>query len=183
MTTPARYTRTAVALHWLLAVAIAATFSLGVYMHELPDTPDRSRLFDWHKGAGACILALSMLRLLWRLTHRPPADLAMPHWQARAARAVHWLMYALFLAVPLAGWAHSSAAGQPVLVFGVLTLPDFVPVGKALADAAKGVHEWLGSALAILVIGHVAAALKHHFVDGDGLLARMAWRDTGGRAG
>ena len=183
MTTPARYTRTAVALHWLLAVAIAATFSLGVYMHELPDTPYRSRLYDWHKGAGACILALSMLRLLWRLTHRPPADLAMPHWQARAARAVHWLMYALFLAVPLAGWAHSSAAGQPVLVFGVLTLPDFVPVDKALADAAKGLHQLLGSALAILVIGHVAAALKHHFVDGDGLLARMAWRDTGGRAG
>jgi cytochrome b561 len=183
MTAPPRYTRTAIALHWLLALAIAATFSLGVYMHELPASPYRSQLYDWHKWAGACILALSMLRLLWRLTHRPPADVAMPRWQARAARAVHWLMYALFLGVPLSGWAHSSAAGQPVLVFGVLALPDFVPVDKALADAAKGVHEWLGSALAILVIGHVAAALKHRFVDGDGLLARMAWRDTSGRAG
>jgi len=176
MTTPARYTRTAIALHWLLAVAIAATFSLGLYMHDLPASPYRSQLYDWHKWAGACILALSMLRLLWRLTHRPPADVAMPHWQARAARAVHWLMYVLFLGVPLSGWAHSSAAGHPVLVFGVLTLPDFVPMDKTLAEAAKGLHALLGSALAILVIGHVAVALKHRFVDGDALLARMAWR-------
>lgn len=183
MTTPPRYTRTAIALHWLLAVAIAATFGLGVYMHELPASPQRSQLYDWHRSAGACILGLSVLRLLWRLTHRPPAGMAMPRWQARTARAVHWLMYGLFLGVPLSGWAHSSAAGQPVLVFGVLGLPDFVPVDKALADATKVLHEWLGSALAALVIGHVAAALKHRFVDGDDLLARMAWRGTSGKPG
>lgn len=176
-----RYNRTAVALHWLLALALAATFLLGVYMHELPATPRRTELFNWHKTAGACILALSLLRLLWRLTHRPPAGVAMPAWQARAERGVQGLMYVLFFGVPLSGWAYSSASGHPVVVFGVWVLPDLFSVDKALAEAAKGLHQWLGSALAILVVGHVAAALKHHFVDRDALLARMAWRPAGGK--
>jgi cytochrome b561 len=176
MNPPERYTRTAITLHWLLALAIVATFSLGVYMHELPQTPQRDQLYALHKSAGVCILALSALRLLWRLTHRPPAEVAMPRWQARAARSVHWLMYALFFGVPLSGWAYSSATGHPVVLFGALPLPDFVPVGKALASAAKSLHELLGTALGILVIGHVAAALKHHWLDRDGLLARMSPR-------
>jgi cytochrome b561 len=176
MNPPERYTRTAITLHWLLALAIVATFSLGVYMHELPQTPQRDQLYAWHKSAGVCILALSALRLLWRLTHRPPAEVAMPRWQARAARSVHWLMYALFFGVPLSGWAYSSATGHPVVLFGALPLPDFVPVGKALASTAKSLHELLGTALGILVIGHVAAALKHHWLDRDGLLARMSPR-------
>ncbi len=181
MDTHARYTRTAIALHWLLALALAATFLLGVYMHELPASPRRTELYNWHKTAGACILALSLLRLLWRLMHRPPAAVAMPPWQARAARGVHGLMYVLFFGVPFSGWAYSSASGHPVVVFGVWALPDLLPVDKALAAAAKGLHQWLGSALAILVIGHVAAALKHHFVDRDALLDRLAWRRAGNK--
>jgi len=176
MNAPARYTRTATALHWLLAMAIVGTFGLGVYMHELPETPQRDQLYHWHRSAGVCILALSALRLLWRLAHRPPADVAMPAWQARAARSVHWLMYVLFFGVPLSGWAHSSAAGFSVVVFGVWPLPDFVPVDKVLADALKDGHQLLGILLALLVIGHVAAALKHHWIDRDGLLSRMALR-------
>ena len=176
MTEPTRYTRTAVALHWLLALAIVGTFILGVYMHELPESASRDRLYDWHRSAGASILALSAFRLLWRLTHRPPADIAMPAWQTRAAHIVHGLLYVLFFAVPLSGWAHSSAAGHPVLLFGALPLPDFVPVGKGLAGTLKELHEVFGVLLGLLVIGHVAAAVKHHWLDRDGLLARMAWR-------
>ena len=127
----------------------------------------------WHKWAGICILALSALRLLWRLTHRPPADVAMPEWQRRSAHAVHILLYLLFFAVPLAGWAYSSAAGFPVVVFGVLPLPDFVAPSKELAEAIKPLHKILAFTMAALVLAHVAAALKHHFVDGDGLLSRM----------
>ncbi|MFZ2650340.1 MAG: cytochrome b [Burkholderiaceae bacterium] len=182
MTAPRPYTRTAVALHWLLGIAIAATFILGLYMHELPGSLLKSQLYNWHKWAGACILALSALRLCWRLTHRPPADLAMPAWQARAAHWVHGAMYLLFFCVPLSGWGYSSAAGHPLVVFGVLPLPDFVPVDKALADALKGLHKLLTTVLGLLVIGHAAAALKHHWIDRDGLLARMAWRRALGRA-
>jgi cytochrome b561 len=171
--TPARYSTTAIALHWLLGLALVGSFSVGLYMTELPISPQRLKLYNWHKWAGIVILTLSLLRLLWRLTHRPPADLPMPAWQQRAAQLTHRALYALFFAVPLAGWAHSSAAGFPVVVFGVLPLPDFVPVDRALADLLKESHEALASALALLVVVHVGAALKHHFIDRDGLLRRM----------
>jgi cytochrome b561 len=168
-----RYTRTAIALHWLLALAIVGSFGMGVYMTDLPVSPQRLKLYNWHKWAGICILSLSALRLLWRLTHRPPPDVPMPAWQQRASHAVHGLLYLLFFAVPLAGWAYSSAAGFPVVVFGVLPLPDFVSPDKALAEALKPLHKILAFALAALVLAHVGAALKHHFVDRDGLLDRM----------
>ncbi len=168
-----RYTGPAIALHWLLALMIVGAFGVGVYMSDLPVSPIRLKLYNWHKWAGVTILALSALRLLWRLTHRPPTDAPMPGWQASAAHATHGLLYALFFAVPLVGWAYSSAAGFPVVWFGVLPLPDFVPVDKALAEAIKPWHGNLAWALAGLVALHVAGALKHQLIDRDGLLDRM----------
>ena len=176
MTTSARYTRTAIILHWLLGLMIVGSFGVGFYMADLPFSPSRLKLYNWHKWAGVTILALSAARLLWRLTHRPPADLPMPAWQQRAAHAAHLLLYALFFAVPLAGWAYSSAAGFPVVWFGVLPLPDFVPVDRALADTLKLAHKLLAFALAGTVLLHVAAALKHHFIDRDGTLQRLRLR-------
>jgi cytochrome b561 len=123
-----RYDGVAIAAHWLLALLILLNLALGLYMHDLPLSPLRLRLFNWHKWAGITILSLSALRLLWRLTHQPPPDLPMTRWQRVAAHAVHWALYALFFAVPLAGWGYSSATGFPVVWFGVLPLPDWVPV-------------------------------------------------------
>ncbi len=165
-------------LHWVLALALIGIFVMGNYMADLPFSPQRLKLYNWHKWAGIAILSLSALRLLWRLTHRPPAlpqviALGMPAWQMRAYHATHWLMYALFFATPLLGWAYSSAAGFPIVVFGVLPLPDFVPASKALADLLKPLHAVSAFGLAGLVGLHVAAALKHHFIDKDGLLDRM----------
>lgn len=171
-----RYGRVAVALHWLLGLAIAASFGVGLYMVDLPFSPRRVQLYNWHKWAGVTILTLSALRLLWRLTHTPPAPVAMPHWQHVAAEWAHRAMYLLFFAVPLTGWAYSSAAGFPIVWFGVLPLPDFVPVDKALADAFKPFHEAAAWALAVVVVVHVAGAFKHQFIDRDGLIGRMAWR-------
>jgi len=173
MNAPTRYDRVAIALHWLLALMILVSFSVGTYMADLPLTPMRLKLFNWHKWAGITILTLSALRLLWRLTHRPPADLPMPPWQQHAAHVTHALMYACFFAVPLVGWAYSSAAGFPVVVFGVLPLPDFVPANRELAESIKPFHAALAWVLAIAVVAHVAAALKHQFVDRDRLLLRM----------
>ena len=170
---PARYTGTAIALHWLLALMILGSFSLGAYMSDLPFSPQRLKFYNWHKWAGVLILALSALRLLWRLTHRPPVDLPMPRWQKGAAHAAHWLLYALFFAVPLAGWAYSSAAGFPIVLFGVLPLPDFVAPDRALSESLKLLHGNLAWALAAVVVLHVAGALKHRFIDRDGLLQRM----------
>ncbi|HRI18839.1 MAG TPA: cytochrome b/b6 domain-containing protein, partial [Burkholderiaceae bacterium] len=150
--TSTRYTRIAVVLHWLLAAAIAASLCVGLFMTELQTSPLKLKLYNWHKWAGVAILALSVLRLAWRLMHPPPPDLpSAPEWQKRAARVVHRLMYALFFAVPLAGWAYSSAAGFPVVLFGAWPLPDFVPADRTLAEAIKPLHWMLAYALAGLV--------------------------------
>ncbi len=173
-----RYSTTAIALHWLLGLALMGLFCLGVYMTDLPFSPARLKLYNWHKWAGVSLLALSLVRLLWRLTHRPPAlpapmEQAMPGWQKRAHHGTHLALYALFFAVPLSGWAYSSAAGFPIMFLGVLPLPDLVPVSEPLADTFKLVHATLAFTLAGLTLAHIAAAIKHHWIDGDGLLHRM----------
>jgi cytochrome b561 len=181
MTQPAlsdRYDYVAIALHWLLAVALVALFSVGLYMADLPFSPQRLKLYNWHKWAGVTILLLSVLRLIWRLTHRPPAlpatiTQSMPSWQMRAYHGTHVAMYLLFFAVPLIGWAYSSAAGFPIVLFAVLPLPDFLPVNKEWAELIKPLHQISAFTLAGLAAVHVAAALKHQWVDRDGLIARM----------
>jgi cytochrome b561 len=174
----ARYSSVAILLHWLLALVFLAMFGVGVYMTDLPFSPLRLKLYNWHKWAGVTFLALTVLRLLWRVTHRPPAlpktiSQAMPGWQTRAYHATHHVMYALFFAVPLAGWAYSSAAGFPIVLFGQIPLPDLLPVNKGLAELVKPLHELSALALMALAGLHVAAALKHQLVDRDGLMGRM----------
>jgi cytochrome b561 len=177
MTQPAspsrRYSAPAIALHWLLALMIAGSFVVGLVMTDMAFSPTRLKLFNWHKWAGVVILALSALRLAWRLFHAPPAPLAAPAWQQRAAHAAHGALYVLFFAVPLAGWAYTSAAGFPVVLFAVLPLPDFVPVNRELAETLKTAHHLFAYALAAMVLLHVVAALKHQFIDRDGLMLRM----------
>ncbi|MEO5661428.1 MAG: cytochrome b [Polaromonas sp.] len=169
----ARYSDAAIAFHWLLALMIIGSFSFGVYMSDLPFSPSRIKQFNWHKWAGITILALSALRLLWRLTHRPPPLDLVKTWQTLAADATHWLMYGLFFAIPLAGWAYSSAAGFPVVYFGVLSLPDWVDKNADLADQLKLLHKILAFSLAAVVALHVAAAAKHQWFDKDRLMDRM----------
>jgi len=171
--TAARYTPVAIAMHWLLALLIVSNLLFGLYMTSLELSPTKLEYYNWHKWTGTTILGLSALRLLWRLGHRPPKDLAMPAWQRRLAHATHWALYALFFAVPLVGWAYSSAAGYPVVWFGVLPLPDFVSPDKALAAQIKPWHGRLAYTLATLVVLHVAGAAKHQWIDRDNLLSRM----------
>ena len=177
--TAQRYGSVAIALHWLLAVLITVSFGVGLYMTSLSFSPLQLRLFNWHKWIGIIILALSALRLLWRLLHRPPPlpsriSASMPGWQLVAHGGVHLVLYALFFIVPLLGWAYSSALGLPVVLFGVLPLPDLLPVDKALAEnLLKPLHHAGAYTLAGVAALHVAAALKHHVVDHDGLLERM----------
>jgi cytochrome b561 len=169
----ARYDNVAIGFHWLLALMIVGAFGMGLYMTGLPFSLQRVKLYNWHKWAGMTILALSALRLLWRLWHPPPPEAPGPHWQQLAAKATHRAMYLLFFAIPLVGWAYSSAAGFQIVVYGVLPMPNLLPTDKALAELIKPWHGWLAYALGALVLMHVAAGLKHHFIDHDGLLQRM----------
>ena len=169
-----RYTRTAVSLHWLVALLIVAAFGLGWYMSDLKISPAKLQYYSWHKWLGVTILALAVIRLLWRFAHRPPPLPASTlRWQGLAASAAHWMLYALLFAIPLSGWAFSSASGYPVVYLGVLPLPDWVPKDKVLAGQMKDLHELLTTLLLVVVAAHVGAALKHHFIDHDGLLRRM----------
>lgn len=167
-------------LHWALALLIVGNFALGIYMADLPFSPARLQYYSWHKWAGVLVLAFSAVRLMTRILKSPPAlppaiEAAMPGWQKLAHHATHIGLYALFFAVPLSGWAFSSAAGFPVVLFGLLPLPDFVPVSEGLADVLKEAHKIAALSMAGLVLLHVAGALKHHFVDRDGLMSRMGF--------
>lgn len=171
-----RYTATAITLHWLIAVMIVGGFAMGLYMTGLKLSPDKLKLYAWHKWSGMTVLALAALRIIWRWTHPTPPPLpGQPRWQLQAAQAAHLALYGLIIAIPLSGWLYSSASGYPVVYFGIkaLQLPDLVDKNKELAKALKEVHELLNWTMAALVTVHATAAIKHHLIDRDGTLARM----------
>ncbi|MFI4889935.1 MAG: cytochrome b [Steroidobacterales bacterium] len=169
-----RYTPTAIGLHWLMAALLVGLVCVGVYMHGLPLSPWKLRVFSWHKWAGVSAFLLVIARLGWRATHRPPG---LPAPMTPAARVVaqlgHGVIYVLLFAIPVSGWLMSSAKGFPTVYFGVLPLPDLVAKNKELGETLLHVHQALNVALAVLVAGHSAAALKHHFIDRDDVLTRM----------
>lgn len=170
-----RYTLPAIFLHWLMALLIFAAFPLGVYAHELPFSPLKLQLISYHKWLGMTILLLWGVRVAWRLTHQPPAlSMQSPAWQRNAAHLVHGLIYVLLLAIPLSGWLMSSAKGIPVVYFGQWQFPDLVSKNKDMADILKELHEGLNMGLLGLIGLHIAAALKHQFVEKDHILRRMS---------
>lgn len=170
-----RYTTTAIAFHWLIAMLIVGAFTLGLVMTDIPGfSPAKLRYFSWHKWTGVTVLLLAALRLLWRLGHRPPALLAsMPAWQRHAAAGLHHLLYVMIFAVPLSGYFYTLASGFPVVYFGLFKLPVLIAKDPALAETLKGLHYWLNMLLATLVAVHVLAALKHQLIDRDGTMHRM----------
>ena len=171
---PSRYTRTAIVLHWLIALMIVVNFGLGLTMADMDLSPQKLKFFSWHKWVGVTIFMLVCLRLLWRLGHPAPAlPLSMPAWQARAAHLSHILLYVLMFVIPLSGWLYSSAAGKTVVYLGIVALPDLVAADKSLAETLKDVHEYLNYVLAAFVLMHIAAAWKHHLVDRDDVMSRM----------
>jgi cytochrome b561 len=170
----ARYTKTAVTLHWLIALLILAAFPLGLYMHDLPLSPHKLRLYSYHKWIGVTVFVLAVIRLSWRTTHRPPPlPDGMPAWERLAAEGVHYLLYALIFVIPISGWLMSSAKGMQTVWFGVLPLPDLVAKDKALGDLLHDVHTMLNFAMLGLLFAHVGGAFKHHLIDRDDVLARM----------
>ena len=169
-----RFGNTAIALHWLIALLIFGGWAMGFYMADLKLSPDKLKLFSWHKWIGITVLMLACLRAAWRITHpAPPPNPAHPAWQHRAASFAHGALYLLMFALPLSGWMFSSASGYPVKYFGVIPLPDLVSKSKELAALLKDAHGILAWALAGVVAVHIGGALQHHLFDRDDTLARM----------
>ena len=169
-----RYTSTAIAFHWILAALIITNLAFGLYTVNLPLSPQKLKLFSYHKWIGVTVLLIASARLLWRLTHAAPSlPGTMKPWERQAAHAAHIALYVLFFAAPLTGWLFSSAAGFQTVYLGVLPIPDLLSRNKELADILKFMHRWINYAMAAVIVLHAAAALKHHFVDRDDVLVRM----------
>jgi cytochrome b561 len=168
-----RYGWVAQALHWVIVALLVVQVPLGMIAHELPAGLERLVLMSRHKSLGITILALAAVRFAWRWFNRPPPAPPMPRWQAIASRLNHGALYALLFALPLTGWLSSSAANHPVSWFGLLQLPDFIAPDTGLKEALEETHELLVILLLALTLLHVAAALKHQFIDRDRLLLRM----------
>jgi cytochrome b561 len=171
-----RYTAVAVALHWTGALLVFCGFALGLFMTGLEFSPAKLRYYAWHKWIGITVFLVAAARLAWRAAFPPPPfAAAMPVWQMRAARAVHALMYTLMLAIPVSGWLYSSATGISVSYFNAVSLPNLIAKDKELARVLLVVHQTLNATLAIAIVAHVGAALKHEWIDRDHLLSRMLW--------
>lgn len=168
------YTRTAITLHWLMALGLTGTFALGFYMQDLPLSPAKLQYYAWHKWAGIAMLLLVLVRVAWRITHKAPElPESMSPFMRFMANAAHWVLYALMLAIPFSGWLMSSAQGFQVVWFGVWPLPDLVGKSQELGALLNTVHWALNYFLLAFVIIHACAALKHHFLDKDDILTRM----------
>ena len=173
----ARWAASTRILHWLGAAAILFMLALGFVMVNFVQTPGRRfDLYQFHKSLGLFVLALMVVRVAWRFVRAAPAPIATtPAWQARAASAMHVLLYGLTIALALAGYASVSASPLPLpvaLPFG-LHAPNLLAPNYALSEGFKQAHHILAALLAVCVAGHVVAALKHHFIDRDETLRRM----------
>lgn len=169
------YTGAAKLLHWLTALAVITAIVLGFAMVGAAPGPGQNRLYDLHRSFGALILLLAGLRLLWRLYSPPPPPMApgMPAWQEKAALYLHRLLYILLFAMPLLGWAGTSAFPAKIMVFGLFELPPLVAPDRALSELLLGIHWRLAFVLCALIVAHVGAGLYHHFIVKDETLKRM----------
>lgn len=169
-----RYGAAAQALHWIIAALIVTQFVLASMFDDLPLGMQKLALIARHKSFGMTVLMLAILRVLWRLGHAPPPlPAAMSALGKRLAQATHAGFYFLLFAMPLSGWLMSSAKNYSVSWFGLFTWPNLIGPGEDAFNAMKSTHDLLAKLLFGLAILHVAAALKHYFVDKDDVLQRM----------
>jgi cytochrome b561 len=170
-----KYSKVAILFHWLIAILVIANYVLASMAEDLPRAAQGAYMSP-HKALGVSILLLSLLRLFWRLGHRPPPlPEVVPGWQAGLGKFVHWLFYFLIIAVPLSGWIMASAhpKAPPISFFGLFDIT--MPIGKdeAMAGLGHDAHEVLTKPLFLLILLHIIAALKHQFADRLPFIQRM----------
>ncbi len=181
------YTRTAVLLHWTIAAIMIINVLLGWSFESLAE-PYLTPAGNTHKTLGILAVGLVLLRILWRLGHRPPEfSASKPQWQRRVARFVHFGLYVVILVMPVSGWIYFSAwewaSSYPISVFGLFEMPALAPIVNLSADVKHSVHDWadrfhhwFAYPLYALFVIHLAGAIKGQWLDRDGTLARMRLR-------
>ncbi len=170
------YTKVAILLHWLIGLCIIGELALGLWMVELPKDPPgiRSSYFNLHKSIGIVLIALIAIRVYWRATHRPPElPTTIVAWQVKLSKAVHHLLYLLMVLVPVTGILGSIYSKYPIKFFGEV-LPRLAEPDPVLKELFSDAHIFLTKVMIAIVVLHIAAALKHRFIDKDGILQRMS---------
>lgn len=172
------YSKVAIALHWAIALLIIGQLVGGKVMMAMDPGAEKYELFQLHKSFGVLILLLSVIRLLWRLSHKaPPLPSGMKSFEKAAAKLTHIAFYALIIGIPVTGWLMVSASSTRITtrLFQLVVWPDFpgVPRSESFENLMKLAHEYMGFAIILLILLHVWAALKHHFVNKDDVLSRM----------
>jgi cytochrome b561 len=168
-----RWSTAAKTFHWVMALLILGNGAFAFWMDGLKPSLQKINLFALHKSIGLTVLALFLLRVLWRAIDRRPPDVPAPRWQHLAAKTVHGFLYLLIAAIPLSGWAFNSAHGFPLQYFKQFNLPALVEKNPELSDTLGMVHVYLFWFLLLVLVAHVGGALKHHFIDRDDTLRRM----------
>ena len=177
-----RYTKTAITLHWVIALMIIGLIAAGIVMTRLePYSSLQITMYQIHKSFGIMVLLLSLIRLIWRLGHKPPAlPVHMKPWERFAAQSTHVTFYVIMIGMPLLGWAMVSASPTNIPTKLFFTLPwPHLPIlpglenKKEVAELFEFLHKNIGKATIALIALHVGAALKHHFKDKDDVLSQM----------
>lgn len=169
-----RYSTASIVMHWLVALLIVGAFAMGWYMTDLKISPTKLKLYSWHKWLGVSIFGLVALRLIIRLWKGAPSyPNTMQAWEKQLANLMHGALYVLMFVVPLSGYLYTYAAGFPVVYLGMFEMPALITPNPEWKDFFKEGHELLTTGLVILIGLHLAAALKHHLINKDGILQRM----------
>ncbi len=181
-TVSTRYTNVAIALHWTIALLVIGNLVLGLRLESFKGL-SQFQMYQLHKSIGISVLLLTLVRIAWRLTHKPPPyEPTLKNWERRLATATHHVFYFALIAMPLTGWIVVSASKYniPTMLFGVIPWPHIAPIHAADATTrlridtvSAGTHEVIAFSMIALVLLHVAGAVKHLVVDGDGTVARM----------
>jgi cytochrome b561 len=174
-----KFTRTAIVLHWLIAVLLIGQFAFGWLLGEIPrNTPARGFWTNQHKSVGLVIGLLILLRIVWRLRHAPPPALPMARWQRLAADASHLAMYACMVVMPLSGYLASNFSKHGIKLFNAVRLAPWGSDDKLLYAVFNQTHKVTAVVFAVLIGVHLLAVLKHVLIDRDRLLSRMWGRAT-----
>ncbi|MDF3054439.1 MAG: Cytochrome B561-like protein [Gammaproteobacteria bacterium] len=171
--TPTHYGLIAKLFHWIMSLIVICMLCIGLYMVSLPNSLDKLQIYGYHKATGILVLSLVTLRVLWRCFNISPTLAPMPNWQKISAHSLHIALYVFMFAMPLTGWMMSSAAGIPVSFFGLFVLPDLVSPNPTLLTFFDQTHKTLAFILIGMILLHLLAALKHHFINKDDTLRKM----------
>lgn len=178
-----KFSSITVGFHWIIAIAIIGMLTLGIYMEDLPDSPDKGDLYDIHISIGVIVLVVASLRITWRIINKFPIPLStMPKWQERIAKLAHWVLIIGSVMMPISGLMMNLGGGRSLSVFGYELIAESGVENEFLAGFGHTFHEYGGKLLILFVVLHALGAIKHQFIDKDGTISRMIGRRVKGNS-